>query len=134
MHMVFSGHKTEANHGQGMGVTSGEAGTLGGKTGRQKQAASEALKVCVCLSLSVCVRGCCAEDTGNRENKARRPPGNLGAGKAVFQDNSLSEAELRTRKGGKPGWRSRGRAREAEEHRAEGTTWEARETQSQGSL
>ena len=53
--MVFSGHKTEANHGQGMGVTSGEAGTLGGKTGRQKQAASEALKVCVCLSLSLCV-------------------------------------------------------------------------------
>ena len=84
--------------------------------------------------MHVHVRGCCAEDTGNRENKARRPPGNLGAGKAVFQDNSLSEAELRTRKGGKPGWRSRGRAREAEEHRAEGTTWEARETQSQGSL
>lgn len=57
---------------------------------------------------------CCAEDTGNRENKARRPLGNLGEGKAVFQDNSLSEAELRTRKGGKPGWRSTGRAREAE--------------------
>lgn len=90
------------------------------------------LNVCVCLC--VCVRGCCAEDTGNRENKARRPLGNLGEGKAVFQDNSLSEAELRTRKGGKPGWRRGGRAREAEEHRAEGTTWEAGETQSQGSL
>lgn len=31
-HMELSGHRTEAKHGQGMGVTSGEAGTLGGKT------------------------------------------------------------------------------------------------------
>lgn len=42
-HMELSGHKTEAKHGQGVGVTSVEAGTLGGKTERQKQAASEAL-------------------------------------------------------------------------------------------
>ena len=68
--MVFSGHKTEANHGQGMGVTSGEAGTLGGKTERQKQAASEAFKVCVCVCVGVCT--CMLEGVVQRTQETER--------------------------------------------------------------